>query len=200
MKDFQVRGISDFLRQHKAFFKRGKKRVAFHLPFDQSQIEIRTKRQCLFVDLGASTDENIGAELFRIQFQQLGLEPDTIIPFPADSRQVELERFLDRARAETQNRLTKQFRMRPAEPDGVPRQNDIKAIRQRLAQAFERFSAHHHNVATGHLLEPFEILRQMPGNFVLRADHPVKRHGGYGFKVFHRVFAPRTRNRAAAPA
>ncbi len=47
------------------------------------------------------------------------------------------------------------------------------------------FSAHHHDVAEGHLLEPLKILGQVPGNFVSRTNHPVQRHCRNGFVIFH---------------
>jgi predicted RNA-binding protein with RPS1 domain len=33
--------------------------------------------------------------------------------------------------------------------------------------------------------EPLEILRQMPRDFAVRANHAVQRHRGNGFEVFH---------------
>src|SRR5260370_37974174 len=54
------------------------------------------------------------------------------------------------------------------------------------------FAAHHQDMADGHLLEPFEILREVPGDFASRANHAIERHRGYGFEIFHgRMLAER---------
>ena len=39
------------------------------------------------------------------------------------------------------------------------------------------------------MLEPFEILRQMPGDFIARTNRAVERHGGDGFEGLHSAAA-----------
>jgi hypothetical protein len=97
--------------------------------------------------------------------------------------------------------LAKDFRMRFDESLRVARQDQVFAIGQRSAQAFKRLAPDHDDVAHRRLLEPFEILRQMPRNPVFRANHPVQRHCRNGFVVFHLLFTAGTSGRRiwAAP-
>jgi hypothetical protein len=66
------------------------------------------------------------------------------------------------------------------------------AIWQRLPDRFERFPAHHNDMSGRHFPEPLEIFRQMPGNTVAVADHPVERHRGDRFERFHNAHGIRT--------
>ena len=63
--------------------------------------------------------------------------------------------------------------------------DDSGAIGQGSTDGFEGLAAHDDDVAGGHLLEPLEILRQVPGDFVAVADDPVEGHGGDGLEVLH---------------
>lgn len=65
------------------------------------------------------------------------------------------------------------------------RKDDGRAIGKRLANGLEGFAAHDDDVAGGHLLEPLEVLRQVPGDFVALADDAVEGHGGDGFELLH---------------
>src|SRR5258706_10012306 len=47
------------------------------------------------------------------------------------------------------------------------------------------FTPHYEHVASGHLLEPLEILGQVPGNFPSRSNHAIERHRRDRFEVFH---------------
>ena len=92
--------------------------------------------------------------------------------------------------------LAKNFRMIFDEPLRMVRQDEVLPVRQRLPQTLEGLAAHDDDVARGRLLEPFEILRQMPRDFAARANHVVQRHRGDGFEVFHeRSFNAKTQRR-----
>ena len=65
------------------------------------------------------------------------------------------------------------------------REHDRGAVRQRLADGLEGLAPHDDDLAGGHLLEPLEILGQMPRDAVAGANHPIERHGGDGFEGFH---------------
>ena len=51
--------------------------------------------------------------------------------------------------------------------------DDVFPIRQGLADAVERFSAHDDGVTGGQALEEFEVGRKMPGQLVVMADDAV---------------------------
>ena len=63
--------------------------------------------------------------------------------------------------------------------------DDRFAIRQRPPDGLERFAAHNNCVAGGDLLEPFEIVGQMPWNLVAAADDSIGGHGCDNFKALH---------------
>lgn len=81
--------------------------------------------------------------------------------------------------------LPENFRMLLDEPLRMPRQHEVFAVGQRPAEAFKRLAPHYDHVAHGRLLEPLEILRQMPRDFAARANHTVQRHRSNGFEMFH---------------
>jgi len=80
--------------------------------------------------------------------------------------------------------LAEDFRMVADEALGMPREDKVRAARQRVSQAFECLPSHDNNVADSHLLEPPKILRQMPRDLSIRANHAVQRHRRNGFEVF----------------
>src|SRR5262245_45142444 len=71
------------------------------------------------------------------------------------------------------------------ELESGPTEHDRGAVGQWAPNRFERLAAHHQDVARRHLLEPLEILGQMPWDGVPSADHPVLAHGRNGLKMFH---------------
>lgn len=71
-------------------------------------------------------------------------------------------------------------KLRAAQDEGL-------AVRERFADGLKRFPAHHDDIAGGKLFEPLEIVGQMPGDFIFRANHAIERHGGDGLEVFHRI-------------
>ena len=70
--------------------------------------------------------------------------------------------------------LPENFRMFFDEALRVPREDQIFTVRQRLAETLKCFAPHDDDVAHGRLFEPFEILRQMPRDFIARADDAVQ--------------------------
>jgi len=81
--------------------------------------------------------------------------------------------------------LPEDFRHTLDEPLRMLRQHEIFPGGQGTPQAFEGFPTHHDDIAHRHLLEPLEIIRQMPWDLPIRADHAVLRHRGNGLEVFH---------------
>src|ERR1035437_8666051 len=149
VQNLELRRVADFFNQLETLFKRWKESVALDLAFDERQIQIRTQRQRLRVNLRAAANENLTVARQRLQFLK------------------------------TANRFhTGKLELRTA-------QDNRFAIRQRLADGLKRFTPHDDDVAGGRLLEPLEILRQMPRDFVPRANHAVQRHGGDGVEGFH---------------
>jgi hypothetical protein len=71
---------------------------------------------------------------------------------------------------------------------GRSRQHNRRSIRQRLSNGLERLPPHDQDVAGRHFLEPPEIFRQMPRDFVSRTDNTIERHGGDGFEWLHQLF------------
>jgi hypothetical protein len=65
------------------------------------------------------------------------------------------------------------------------RQDEVFSIGKRTFEAFECLSTHHDDVPGGELLEPFEVVRKVPGNLVPLTNDAVERHCGDGFETFH---------------
>src|SRR5690242_8067815 len=70
MQNLELRFIADFFGQDKCFFKRRKQSVARDLPFDQSQVKIRTTGQGLLINLRAPADKDVVGKLPGIQSVQ----------------------------------------------------------------------------------------------------------------------------------
>src|SRR5690554_1566901 len=61
---------------------------------------------------------------------------------------------------------------------GITGNDDVEAVGQRLANGGEGFASHHQRLGLGHTLEEFEILGQVPGQFVVDTNNAVTRYGG----------------------
>ena len=149
MQDLEIVSFHELPGQLKLLFKRREEGIPIDGSFNQSQIEVRTQRQRLPINLSAAANENL----------------------PADKRccgGLDLVQVGDGSN--TWNDI------------GGTGQHNRRAIWQRLADRFERPPAHDNYVTRGHLLEPFEIFGQMPGNPIAGADDAVHRHGGNGFE------------------
>jgi len=72
--------------------------------------------------------------------------------------------------APTRDTGRKSLRVRVMSRLRMFRQHQIFAVGQRSAEALERLAPHDDHVAHRRGFEPLEILRQMPGNFIPRAD------------------------------
>src|SRR5260370_34889732 len=57
--DAELRAVLELSDGFKLVFKRGKKRIPFHRPLHEGQVEIGTKRQRLLINLRAAADENL---------------------------------------------------------------------------------------------------------------------------------------------
>ena len=67
----------------------------------------------------------------------------------------------------------------------VAAQHNGVTVGQGFADGLEGLSAHDEDMSGGGGFKPFEILGQVPGNLVFRADHAVERHGGDGLEGVH---------------
>jgi len=81
--------------------------------------------------------------------------------------------------------LPENFRVLFYQPPWMPCKNYVFTIRQRFAKTLKCLATHQNDFPDGLLLEPPETLRQMPRDFVARANHAVQRHRGDGFEMFH---------------
>ena len=71
MQNVKLRRLADFLHQIKLIFKRRKERIApFHLTLHQREIQIRTARQRLLINLRAAADENVIRKFLRVELVQ----------------------------------------------------------------------------------------------------------------------------------
>lgn len=84
--------------------------------------------------------------------------------------------------------LAENFGMAFNEPLRMAREHQVFAAGQRAADAFKGLPPHHDNVAHRDLFEPFEIVRQVPGDFSCIPNHTVLRHRSDGFKMFQGQF------------
>ena len=173
MQNFEFEHVPNLLDELEFIFKRRKKSVARDIAVYEGQIKVGTSRQCLLVDLRAAADINIvwkfrGIELVeRIENENFGLS------FFAEFGKMKLIRTFEVFAAAPFVILAENFRMVPDQALGMPREDKVRAAWQRVAEAFKRFSSHDDDVPDGHLLEPPEILRQMPRDLSVRANHAV---------------------------
>src|SRR3974390_2973152 len=61
MRNAELSTIQQLLCQIKYIFKWGEKGVPLHSSLDQGEVQIRTQGQRLFVDLGATANENVAS-------------------------------------------------------------------------------------------------------------------------------------------
>src|SRR5205814_7544495 len=165
----------------------GKERVAFEFTFDQGEIKVGAERQRLLVNLRASANEIVQKRTHRAELQKVFYDPQIARGHTAHFRKLKLVWGRTRRLASRDPGLAKETREFPLQRPWMPTQDNVDAIWQWCAKTLEGFSSDNDHVACGHFLEPFEILRQMPRDFVSRADHPVQRHRGDSFEVLHRV-------------
>ena len=199
VQDFEGRIVAQFGDQLESVLEGREEGVAaFDLALDQREVEVGAARQGLPVNFRATADKDIRVEIRGIEGFQGFKQENFRFRFLAQLGKMKLIRALEILAAAPFVVLPENLRMRLNEALGMPRQHQIFAAGQRAAQAFKGFAANHHDVAQGHLLEPFEILGQVPGNFVSRTNDPVQRHCRDGFVVFHGIYRGPSEPRAAS--
>jgi hypothetical protein len=184
VQDFKFKHVADLLREFKFIFKCRKECIAGNLPVDQGQVQVRASRQRLLINLRAAADINIIRKFLRIQFfQRIKYEDFGLSLFTQFGKVKLVWPFYVFASAPFVV-LAKDFRVMTNQALRMTGENEISAARQRVPQALKCFASHDDDVPHRLLPEPPEILRQMPGDLSIRADHAVERHRRYGFEMF----------------
>src|SRR5256885_4515672 len=186
--DFEFGPVQNLFDQFKSAFERRKKRVALDDPFDEREVKVGTKRQGLFVNLRAATNKIVQGRIHRAEFQKVFNYSQVDCGHTANSGKFKLVGKRNCCLAACNPRLTKKKREFPLQQSWMPTEHDVDPIGQRFAKTLEGFSSDDDDIALGHFLEPFKIIRQMPRNFVSRADDTVFRHRRDGFEVIHHNF------------
>jgi len=187
MENFEFRLIPEGGHAFKFVLERWEEGVAFDFALNEGQEEVGAKREGLFVHLGTAGDEEFQGRTSRVELEDVLDNTQVHGRYAAQLGEFKLMgpvRNLGFAAAHPG--AAEHFGKITLQPAGVPAQNNVDTMGQRFAQAFKGFAPHDDHVARGQLLEPFEILRQMPWDLVAGADDAVLGHGGDGFEMFHR--------------